>query len=161
MTTTKHRTRTTPCNEEACGAVLAQIEDLSYHAAVAVLKDALASLQGEIISYVCEHCGSANVEHAHWVNPNTDRVSDIYGTWNYDDVRFCNDCDEAYALVDLEDFRESLSPSMRKRYKDGVRLSDADRTKRPEWRRSIEQILALRLRNKLRARAAKRRRAKK
>jgi hypothetical protein len=40
----------------------------------------------------CRECHSTDVEHTMWVNPNTEEVGEIFGTWNQQDSSFCNDC---------------------------------------------------------------------
>jgi hypothetical protein len=49
---------------------------------------------------VCAKCGSTDVEHAHWVNPNTGVATEPFGSWNQEDARWCNDCHDHCELVD-------------------------------------------------------------
>lgn len=42
--------------------------------------------------YRCKYCGSANVQHAMWVNLNSNNILEPYGTWN--EAAFCADCQE-------------------------------------------------------------------
>lgn len=81
------------------------------------------------ISYVCSVCGSASVEHAFWVDPNTEEVTEEFGTWNYDDTVHCHDCGENHSIIDPDEFRQKLPRALRRRYVDGVRLSGADLAK--------------------------------
>lgn len=46
------------------------------------------------VEYVCGRCGGVNVEHAMWVNLNTDQVGDCYGSWCCGDNAYCADCDD-------------------------------------------------------------------
>ncbi len=43
--------------------------------------------------YYCCTCGGVNVVHAHWVNPNTEEVHGVFGSWNEEDATFCHECD--------------------------------------------------------------------
>ena len=51
----------------------------------------------------CSVCGGTDVEHAMWVEVNGERVSEPFGTWNYGDNCWCNDCREHHPLVDPVD----------------------------------------------------------
>jgi hypothetical protein len=61
--------------------------------------------------YVCCKCGSTEVQHAMWVELNTDTVRDPFGTWCYVDeaVRrghtsgnsWCNGCDK-HTRIELQ-----------------------------------------------------------
>lgn len=51
----------------------------------------------------CRACGSLNVEYAVWFNPNTERVNDIFGTFNQDDSVFCFDCERTDLLSASDD----------------------------------------------------------
>ena len=51
---------------------------------------------------VCEKCGSANVQHAYWVNPNSEEVLEPFGTWCYDDNSWCENCQEHTKLVEKD-----------------------------------------------------------
>jgi len=46
-----------------------------------------------VVSVRCGACGSAEVQHAFWVDPNTMEVGDEFGTWNYDDNAWCGKCE--------------------------------------------------------------------
>jgi hypothetical protein len=50
--------------------------------------------------YVCAKCGSDNVQHAMWVNVNTNEVHDIFGSWCHGDNSWCEDCEEHTQLVE-------------------------------------------------------------
>lgn len=50
--------------------------------------------------YVCEACGSEDVEHAMWVNVNTKEVFEDFGSWCNGDNSYCNSCDEHTELVE-------------------------------------------------------------
>jgi len=54
------------------------------------------------MKYYCRECGSENVSHAMWVNPNTDKVGECFGTWNNQDTSFCEDC-EAKGSIEVEE----------------------------------------------------------
>ncbi len=54
-------------------------------------------------TYVCSVCGGENVEHAFWADPNTEEVGGEFGTWNYDDTRYCQDCGANHKLVEVSD----------------------------------------------------------
>lgn len=56
-------------------------------------------------TYVCSVCGGDNVEHAFWADPNTEQVNGEFGTWNYDDNVFCNDCGEHHDIVEAKEYR--------------------------------------------------------
>jgi hypothetical protein len=43
---------------------------------------------------MCGNCGSIDVEHAHWVNLNTDRVGEIFGSYGEADTMHCPNCEE-------------------------------------------------------------------
>lgn len=43
---------------------------------------------------VCLKCGSANVQVAMWVRPNTGEVIDCLGSSDETDTTFCEDCDD-------------------------------------------------------------------
>jgi hypothetical protein len=78
----------------------------------ATYKVTSAICRGEVdetkpIEWVCADCGSANVECAMWVNPNTEEVSGDFGTFNADYSTYCNDCDEHRTLVKPEQYAES------------------------------------------------------
>lgn len=124
-----------PLTEHALGAVLlaqarfeillAETADIDFQVTVRVHGVELPSgAPAPPVSYVCSVCGGSNVEHAFWVDPNTDRVLDEFGTWNYDDNVFCHDCAENYDIVAPREFRDALPEEYRATYKDGVRLSD-------------------------------------
>jgi hypothetical protein len=49
----------------------------------------------------CTVCKGTNVEMAMWVNPNTNEVGGDFGTFNYGDNTFCNDCGENHDLEDV------------------------------------------------------------
>lgn len=44
--------------------------------------------------YRCKECNGTNVDHAHWVNLNTEEVGEVFGSWCYGDNQYCNDCCE-------------------------------------------------------------------
>lgn len=49
----------------------------------------------------CGRCGSRRVQLAHWVEVNSGRVEDQFGSWNEMDSRWCPDCGEHAELVDI------------------------------------------------------------
>lgn len=51
---------------------------------------------------VCAVCGSQAVQHAMWVNVNTDEVNDEFGTWCNGDNSWCEDCSDHTELVERE-----------------------------------------------------------
>lgn len=51
------------------------------------------------VKFICSKCGSDNVEHAMWVNPNTNVVGDLFGSWNEEDSAFCNHCESHGTLT--------------------------------------------------------------
>lgn len=59
--------------------------------------------------YVCSLCGSDEVQHAFWVNPNTDEVFDEFGTWNHPGSAYCTGCDrgtdEGVQLISRETYK--------------------------------------------------------
>jgi hypothetical protein len=59
----------------------------------------------------CSVCGSTDVEHAMWVAVNTGEPTDLFGTWNYGDNCWCNDCGEHYPLVDPVDQEDRGRPA--------------------------------------------------
>lgn len=52
------------------------------------------------VKFICSKCDSDDVEHAMWVNPNTETVGDTFGTWNEDDASFCNNCESTGTLIE-------------------------------------------------------------
>lgn len=52
--------------------------------------------------YKCKKCGSAKVQHAMWVELNTERVHDTFGTWNHDDNSFCPNCEEHGTIEEVK-----------------------------------------------------------
>ncbi len=44
--------------------------------------------------FSCEVCGGTNVQHAMWVDLNTDKIEDDYGSWCGDGNSWCCDCQE-------------------------------------------------------------------
>ena len=48
----------------------------------------------------CEECGGTNVQHAMWVELNTDKIVDVFGSWCEEDSAFCSDCEKATQIVD-------------------------------------------------------------
>jgi len=52
--------------------------------------------------WVCASCGSEDVQHAMWVDMNTNEVHDIFGSWCHGDNSFCNGCGENSELVERE-----------------------------------------------------------
>ncbi len=48
---------------------------------------------------ICLECGSDNVEYTVWYNPNTDETGDMFGSWNFGDNSYCNDCEENRPLL--------------------------------------------------------------
>lgn len=123
-----------PLTEHELGAVLlaqaqfeillAETADIDFQVTVHVHGVRLPSdSQAVAIQHVCSVCGGANVEHAFWVDPNTDDVSDVFGTWNEEDAVFCHDCDANHDIVSPEDFRATLPKKYRQRYTPGVRLT--------------------------------------
>ena len=63
-------------------------------------------------SDICSVCGSPNVSYAVWYRPNTEEVGESFGTPNYGDNTFCDDCDANHDLlskgVDDEKFQALL-----------------------------------------------------
>lgn len=51
---------------------------------------------------VCSVCGSPNVEYAAWYNPNTREVGEVFGSWNYGDNTYCQDCGENHDLASFD-----------------------------------------------------------
>lgn len=51
-------------------------------------------------SYWCARCGGTNVQHAMWVDVNTDEVHDAFGSWCNGDNSWCHDCGEHTQLLD-------------------------------------------------------------
>lgn len=49
----------------------------------------------------CAKCGSRAVQLAHWVEVNSGRVVDQFGSWNEMDSRWCPGCGEHAELVDV------------------------------------------------------------
>jgi len=43
--------------------------------------------------YYCSTCGGEYVETAMWVDANTDKVGDTFGSWHEIDTNWCRDCD--------------------------------------------------------------------
>lgn len=39
------------------------------------------------------------MQHAVWIRSNTREVTDVFGTWNFGDNTFCEDCDDNTDLV--------------------------------------------------------------
>ena len=54
--------------------------------------------------FVCSVCGSCDVEHAMWVDPNTDQPNDVFGAWNESDAVWCRACDEHHKIVTESEF---------------------------------------------------------
>lgn len=52
--------------------------------------------------YKCQKCGGVNVDHAHWVNLNTEEVGEVFGSWCHGDNNYCNDCEE-HTQIEWED----------------------------------------------------------
>jgi len=50
--------------------------------------------------YICEDCGSLNIETKHWVSPNTMRVSDSCE----EDVCWCNQCLKSTYWITLSQY---------------------------------------------------------
>lgn len=48
--------------------------------------------------YRCSNCHSTDVQHAHWVNPNTEEVASPFGSWNQLDAVFCSNCEGHHPL---------------------------------------------------------------
>ena len=48
--------------------------------------------------YYCSTCGGENVETAMWVDANTDKVGDTFGSWHEIDTNWCRDCD-AHVMI--------------------------------------------------------------
>lgn len=68
------------------------------------LRDMISSvlLQAEFAHEVeCVKCGSRRVQFAHWVEVNSGRVDDQFGSWNERDARWCPDCGEHTDLADI------------------------------------------------------------
>lgn len=59
--------------------------------------------------FYCQNCGSDNVEVAMWVNPNTNAVGDVFGSWGEDDSSYCNNC-QMNGTLD-EDKPEDIDPN--------------------------------------------------
>lgn len=49
----------------------------------------------------CARCGSRRVQLACWVEVNSGRIEDQFGSWNESDSRWCPDCGEHAELVDV------------------------------------------------------------
>lgn len=45
----------------------------------------------KLVQVRCAECGSANVEHAHWVDLNTDEVVSLFGSWCEPDSSWCRE----------------------------------------------------------------------
>lgn len=58
-------------------------------------------------AYVCAACGSDDVQHAHWVNPNTNEVGGVFGSWNETDAVFCNACEEHAGIVERDEIADA------------------------------------------------------
>ena len=52
------------------------------------------------MSVRCKECGGANVQIAMWVNPNTGKTIDDFGSFDEADTKWCNDCDSNELLID-------------------------------------------------------------
>jgi hypothetical protein len=51
----------------------------------------------------CKQCGSDDVEHAHWVHLNTEKVGEPFGSWCHGDNSFCNNCEEPTEIEEVDD----------------------------------------------------------
>lgn len=49
----------------------------------------------------CVKCGCRRVQFAHWVEVNSGRIDDQFGSWNERDARWCPDCGEHTDLADV------------------------------------------------------------
>tara|TARA_R110000772_G_scaffold62137_5_gene139682 strand:- start:14536 stop:14763 length:228 start_codon:yes stop_codon:yes gene_type:complete len=57
-----------------------------------------------LVIWVCQDCGSEDVEEKMWVNANT---QDITGSCNDDENSYCNDCQEHVGLIPEDEFIEN------------------------------------------------------
>jgi hypothetical protein len=48
---------------------------------------------------ICGDCGSENVEYVAWYNPTTEEVGESFGTFNYGDNSYCNECDDHKDII--------------------------------------------------------------
>lgn len=53
--------------------------------------------------YRCKKCGSTRVMHALWVELNTCRIAEPFGTWNQDDNAWCPDCETRGTIEEVPD----------------------------------------------------------
>jgi hypothetical protein len=58
----------------------------------------------------CRKCGSREVQVAHWVEVNSGRIVDQFGSWNEMDSRWCPDCGEHAELVEVGYDAEDTRP---------------------------------------------------
>lgn len=85
------------------------------------------------MSYHCARCKGTNVQHAMWVNPNTDEVFDEFGSWCAGDNSWCEDCEAHTDLVGTDNAPALTEEQIRvlrifAEDEEGFRLSNASAT---------------------------------
>ena len=50
----------------------------------------------------CSKCGGTNVQVAMWVRVNENKIMDDFGSWDFEDTKYCEDCDEHVRLIEPE-----------------------------------------------------------
>ena len=55
--------------------------------------------------YVCEKCGSDDVNEKYWVNPNTNQILDSAVLSPYD--QWCENCDNNTNIITLADYKQN------------------------------------------------------
>lgn len=57
-----------------------------------------------LIIWVCQECGSKDIEEKMWVNPNTQEITGTCG--DYED-NYCNNCQEHVKIIPEDEFIEN------------------------------------------------------
>ena len=71
-----------------------------------VAAEALKQEASPLEEYVCQECGSADVEVAMWVNPNTSQTNDWYGSGSSTETQWCHSCEE-HCFVELKTYKQT------------------------------------------------------
>ncbi len=53
--------------------------------------------------YRCLQCGSPEVQHAHWVDMNTNEIGEPFGSWCWGDNSYCAKCEGPVKIVTQHD----------------------------------------------------------